>query len=277
MIKTCQEGYDLIRNGINSDEPFFVGRSGSTEARVCSAFIDNVDYLMANKDSRGWYDQVAGIAGIYPYTRESLENFVKEYIASCSQMQVVGSWLGKHEDLLMNPKADKVPLRALDVINENPWTTALEGKRVVVVHPFLSTINYQYARRETWDHANWCPKFGELSIVQTRFNEQLQNGGYTSWEDELERIKKNLNFDYDVALIGCGCLGAMVGAHVFQSGKKAIHMGGCLQLLFGIRGSRWEGIPEYAALMNDDWARPFPDDRSDTIPEFAPHDKNAYT
>ena len=45
-------------------------------------------------------------------------------------------------------------------------------------------------------------------------------------------------------------------------------MGGSLQLLFGIRGKRWEttkygsgffqdGIGKYPTLMNDSWIRPF--------------------
>ena len=73
--------------------------------------------------------------------------------------------------------------------------------------------------------------------------------------------------DYDVALIGCGAYGFPLGAYVKRQGKKAVHLGGALQLLFGIRGKRWEdpnygvqawGIPygSYSNLMNEFWIRP---------------------
>ena len=55
--------------------------------------------------------------------------------------------------------------------------------------------------------------------------------------------------------------------HVKKKGKKAVHLGGALQLLFGIRGKRWEnpnygvkewGIPygSYSTLINPYWASP---------------------
>ena len=41
-------------------------------------------------------------------------------------------------------------------------------------------------------------------------------------------------------------------------GRPALHLGGALQLLFGIRGRRWEAMPRFAALMNEAWVRPLP-------------------
>lgn len=52
-----------------------------------------------------------------------------------------------------------------------------------------------------------------------------------------------------------------------KMGKQAIHLGGVLQLLFGIKGNRWEnpnygvkewGIPygSYSNLINDFWIKP---------------------
>jgi hypothetical protein len=73
--------------------------------------------------------------------------------------------------------------------------------------------------------------------------------------------------DYDICLIGCGAYGFHLAAHVKRTGKKAVHLGGALQLLFGIKGKRWEDpyygvhkwkIPygSYTNLMNEFWVRP---------------------
>jgi hypothetical protein len=67
--------------------------------------------------------------------------------------------------------------------------------------------------------------------------------------------------NYDICLIGCGAYGFPLAAHVKRSGKKAVHLGGSLQLLFGIRGKRWENPNyhtqyNYAKLMNEHWVKP---------------------
>jgi hypothetical protein len=67
--------------------------------------------------------------------------------------------------------------------------------------------------------------------------------------------------DFDVCLIGCGAYGFPLAAHVKRMGRKAVHFGGSLQLLFGIKGKRWEDpnynpVYNYAKLMNEHWIRP---------------------
>lgn len=74
-------------------------------------------------------------------------------------------------------------------------------------------------------------------------------------------MKKEIDkVDYDICLIGCGAYGFPLAAHVKRTGKKAIHLGGGLQLLFGIRGKRWDMRDEYKSLMNEYWIRPSEDE-----------------
>lgn len=75
---------------------------------------------------------------------------------------------------------------------------------------------------------------------------------------------------YDVVLIGCGAYGFPLAAHAKRTGHQAIHLGGALQLLFGIKGNRWEdesmckkwGLPTgaYTSLFNAYWVRPSNDE-----------------
>ena len=49
----------------------------------------------------------------------------------------------------------------------HPWSAALAGKRVLVVHPFKTTIERQYARREQlFPGTDILPQFADLRIVQ---------------------------------------------------------------------------------------------------------------
>ena len=64
------------------------------------------------------------------------------------------------------------------------------------------------------------------------------------------------NKKFDIALIGCGAYGLPLAGHVKRLGKIGIHMGGCLQLLFGIKGKRWDNNPSVNKFYNDNWVRP---------------------
>lgn len=88
------------------------------------------------------------------------------------------------------------------------------------------------------------------------------NNNFKDWFEALDWMKAEMNkTDYDICLIGCGAYGFPLAAHAKRQGKKAIHLGGSLQLLFGIKGVRWENPNynpkyNYAALMNQYWIKP---------------------
>ena len=61
-----------------------------------------------------------------------------------------------------------------------------------------------------------------------------------------------------MAIIGAGAYGLPLAAHVKRLGKKAVHLGGATQILFGIRGKRWDEMPFFQKLYNEHWVRPLP-------------------
>jgi len=64
--------------------------------------------------------------------------------------------------------------------------------------------------------------------------------------------------DFDIALIASGPFGLPLGAMIKKSGRQAIHIGGALQLFFGIIGKRWESpdMP-HSKFFNEHWKRPY--------------------
>jgi len=75
----------------------------------------------------------------------------------------------------------------------------------------------------------------------------------------LESMKQKIeNIDFDICIIGCGAYGFPLAAHVKRMGKKAFHLAGVTQLLFGIKGRRWEEseVWPYMNLFNENWVRP---------------------
>jgi len=90
---------------------------------------------------------------------------------------------------------------------------------------------------------------------------------FSDWFAALESMKNAMDkVEYDICLIGCGAYGFPLAAHAKRRGKKGFHMGGSLQLLFGIRGKRWENpdynpFYNYARLMNEHWIKPSEEER----------------
>ncbi len=71
--------------------------------------------------------------------------------------------------------------------------------------------------------------------------------------------------EYDVVLIGVGANSLPLCRIAKELGKVAIHLGGALQMMFGIRGVRWDTMPFFVENYNEFWK--YPD--NDETPEGA--------
>ena len=88
--------------------------------------------------------------------------------------------------------------------------------------------------------------------------------GYTfqtqaATEAMLAFMQRRINAaDFEVALIGAGAYGLPLAAYCRSLGKQAIQTSGATQILFGIKGRRWDDHPVISKLYNDAWVRPAP-------------------
>jgi hypothetical protein len=139
----------------------------------------------------------------------------------------------------------------------NPWSVALEGRKVLVIHPFADSIEAQYRRRKLlFRDQRVLPDF-QLTTVRAVQSLAGSKTPFMDWFEALawmqEEVKKA---DFDVAIIGAGSYGLPLSAYVKSLGKVSIHMGGATQILFGIRGKRWDNMKEFSEIINEHWVRP---------------------
>ena len=110
------------------------------------------------------------------------------------------------------------------------------------------------------------PQF-ELTTIKAVQSLAGEKVGFEDWFEALDYMKAEIDkVDYDICLIGAGAYGFPLAAYVKSIGKKAVHVGGSLKLMFGIKGKRWEnplyGVQElgiqgkYPALFNEHWIYP---------------------
>ena len=133
---------------------------------------------------------------------------------------------------------------------------------MVVVHPFAGTIAKQYreARTHLFKNPAVLPEF-ELRTVRAVQSLAGAATGFKDWFDAMEYMQREIACeDFDVALIGAGAYGLPLAAYVKSLGKIAIHLGGPTQLLFGIKGKRWDHIRTASRMYNRYWVRPAPEE-----------------
>jgi hypothetical protein len=181
-------------------------------------------------------------------------------IKDLSNVDILGSWL--NEESFFNyelSNAKKVMLEDLEpFFTPNPWTKSLEHKKVLVLHPFAETIKSQYQRRETLFDNGLLPQF-DLEVIPAVQSIAGQKTEFNDWFAALDSMKEQITKrDFDICILGCGAYGFPLASFVKNMGKQSIHIGGATQLLFGIKGKRWEKfiVYPYANLFNENWVRP---------------------
>lgn len=277
----------IIYDVLTADEPCMIARFGSTELTCLANYVgvhqQNEQYFkyFKGKSFPWWWEvniinQMQNWSGFFPARVDKIEQFCKLMLEDIPEVDVLGSWL-LNEQLFENElqSAQKVHLRLLEPFwSESSWSKALKGKKIVVVHPFADTFAQQYLQRQfLFNNKEVLPNFESLRVIKAVQTLGEGDTRFKDWFEALDYMKAEIDkLDYDVCLIGCGAYGFHLAAHVKRSGKKGIHLGGALQLLFGVRGKRWEdpnygvkewGIPSgsYSNLMNEYWVRPDETDR----------------
>jgi len=278
---TNQECADWIKNRLLSGEPTMIARFGSVE--LANLLEYNYHYVHKQKKSfleklysyahnnrslvYDWNERQAlkYNAGFFPNDKESITRFYNLMIESMKELDLLGSWV-KGENLLRHnfPYAKICRLGDLEpYFQPIPWSIALEGKKVLVIHPFEDSIKSQYLEHRTklFKNPQVLPEF-HLSTVKAVQSIGGVSNRFKTWFEALEFMKQQIDsIDFDIAIIGCGAYGFPLAAHVKKNGKQAIHLGGATQLLFGIRGKRWDEDPRYSNFINNFWKRPLEDER----------------
>ncbi len=256
-----QDASDIIEAGLKCDKPFMVARLGGIELDAMIRINKNNSKfkLLPNTKRDGNFGSLASNAGFFPVDDALLKKFYELMRADLHDVDILGSW--RRREIFFKKElreAKKIHLADIEpYLHVNPWSKALKEKKVLVVHPFSESIQEQYRRRSyLFDNKDVLPEF-ELITLKAVQSIAGNNSGFTTWFDALDYMKNQVStLDFDIAIIGCGAYGFPLAAHVKRIGKKAIHMGGATQILFGIRGRRWETNERIAPLMNDYWVRP---------------------
>ncbi|WP_051335412.1 hypothetical protein [Methylocapsa acidiphila] len=267
-------GGPLLAEAIRCARPLAAGKIGFTELLALNHFLKRDAALTKNRKPEPYpryaFETLYINSGVFPQQDEFYDKFGAIYRNAVSDMDILVSWELQGEYKIFNSlgrRATLVPWGAVDpFLSDKPWSEALQGKRVLVVSPFAASIQKQYARRTSiWQDPRVLPEFTLLTILPP-FSAGLVPPKHPDWIAALNDLKAQMDAqNYDVALIGAGAFSLPLATHAKQHGKVGIHMGGTLQVLFGVYGNRWKDNKAFHQYINENWVRPSPSETPDTV------------
>jgi hypothetical protein len=272
-----QAASDLVKDRLSSPSPCMISRLGSTELWAILQYIDTVrdsrcfllkatEFIQGKIGPFWWEDylkfQMQNWSGFFPADESSLSAFGERMLKDIQNIDVLGSWLpGERRLAHLFPMANVVKLEDLEpYYHGNPWSEILRDKVVLVVHPFEASIKSQYAKRETlFGDPRILPRFQLKTLKAVQSIAGNAPDGFSSWFSALDWMCEQIqNTEFDIAIIGAGAYGLPLASFVKGIGKKSVHLGGPTQILFGIRGNRWDERPFFQKLFNENWIKPLP-------------------
>jgi hypothetical protein len=263
-------GNDAILALLKSNRPFLVGRLGHAESVVAGlvlamdelhfgrCFFDKVKYKIYENDE------------FWPVDDQLVMRQGRDAVVEMQHFDVCICWDTFMERFfsryLVPAECPRVDFYALEPFcHATPWSSGLAGKKVLVICPYPRTVLRQYEKRKLlWPDERILPDF-KLFTMKSVYGRPSAPGCAT-WFDALDKMYQDaMQIDFDVAILACGPFAIPLGARFKRAGRSAITMCGVTQILFGIKGKRWDDRPYVSRFYNEHWVRP----DQEELPDFA--------
>lgn len=265
----------IYRMSINQycKDPYFIGRLSGNETRLAQCVHEkNIPGFLIRQLKDG--------AGINFVNKKDIFDYTNEYISSCINTTTLCHW-GNHKNScmaqqgyfllqkLMNtyPNKKYIHSRILEPFYEfenKEYEPPFQNLNILIIHSHKETIEKQI---QTLDTLFDKPIF--VNCTFTLIQPPRQNAGFcdgkswsyhfNNWKNKLDEELKNHSFD--TSLVSAGGFGMITCNYLFTKHKlNTIYVGGGLQLLFGIKGARWNNHPIISNLYNKNWTNVLPND-----------------
>ena len=254
---------ELIKQCIQQKRPMSFGKLGAVETDC-----------LANSEIQKtvvWGENLGINAGVFPLTQQIVNRWSAEYIEAIQSLDACVEWWYQKDSALLD-KYNPTRLISNDIddllpfyLKQESWHYCLEQKTVLVVHPMAATILSQFKKYSyLWPGA----KIKELITVPSYYPPWLtESHPYQNFFDCLAAMQNQIaQHKFDFAIVGAGAYSLLLLKFIKELGVPCVHLGGQTQLLFGIRGKRWE--TEYTEAWREKnfynsstlWVRPLPAD-----------------
>lgn len=266
------EASQKIKAAIEEKQPFAAGRIGGIEIRWLHWLLDGGHATMG-------MDELHTNVGLFPNDPALFREFLEIYGRSLAPLDLLGIWYGKNEARLyrefkMTASITEVSpillnMEEIAIGIDTSWISALAGKKVIVISSFANLIK-ERANEAAWNlywngRLAWPIGAEFLALPFPYGQEPSTTETYGNSVRLLESFKEtwaSVISAADVVLAGCGGYALPLLAWTKSLGKPSIHLASHVQVLFGIKGGRWDHRDgTLAHLYNNHWVRPSAQER----------------
>jgi hypothetical protein len=265
---------NYLEEKLKTNQPFLIPRIAGIENNFAYLGVCITNNKITNEQFSYIKNVVSAMknnAGIKLSSMKSILKYSQMYLEAFNLCDAYFDWdptgnyihhiALSHDFITTNFNKKRFWAVSLDIfhnIYNNPWTQALNGKRLLIVSPFIESMKlkvnvlseiYGVDLFPNCEFSFICPPQTHATSNSEEFDIELEK-----FMDEIKKIKDT----FDIALCSCGGYGNLVCAELYKLDKSAIYVGGVLQMFFGIYGNRWltERPDVLRLFMNKHWSRP---------------------
>ena len=268
-----QSTIDLFSSIMMRDEALFFGRVGGNEYDATRNHHNNPNYFNNTeiytfvmsflREHAGYFDYSNSKKLFYHYLdalADCYRNMEYVFYANPNLINPIQSGIMPDDGFLLEVLEGKTAFCYGFMEGVIPFMDSFkkwgEGKRILVVSPFEKSLKHQYAQRDKIMNNYVYPDF-ELVTYKTPilYNDGTETkeelGTITdNWEQEWQRMAEEIDkIDFDIAWLSCATYSPLLGDYiVHRMGKKAIYVGGILNMYFNIYGGRFKNYTSYCNL-----------------------------
>lgn len=262
-----QEAFDHLKSILNKNQPHILLRLGMTETGYMDFWMreNNLNEMFVKSLLSGQSKHWLECTGFFPVEKNYIERFLNLYaeiIYSISKTPFQATYMEtKPSEVLDNvfKKCTRLE-QGLNPFYNNPiFQSELKDKKLCIVTCFPESFKKQCNKLELlFDDkrlVNLNPK--NITFVKSpphKFISTEKENRFSNWFEALDQMTEDITHsNYEILLTSCGAYSLPLCYHAFKSNKIAFNLGGGLQLLFGIKGKRWND-PFYK--FNEHWISP---------------------
>lgn len=211
---------------------------------------------------------------------DALDDWSQQTIKALQTLDAVVTWNPEEKSQELEvlafyaPKAQQIPLRALEpYYSDTKYTMQMTQGKIAVVSPFAASIEKQWLKKSQLFpdpifgsessasskqeivaiQSHYGPFMTVLDTTKTWSKDILEKGPNAAIQHLTERV---INSGARYAFVGIGALSLPLVAALKAKGIVAIHTGGATQIMFGVKGHRWQNHAVISKFFNEHWISP---------------------
>ena len=197
-ILGIEQGRSILKQAVINGAPFMAARFGTTEGAALvnywkTRFKYGDDF---SKYPQNFLNQICTCSGFFPNSKKDIWKWAELETEACVDLDLLGVMHFLNEEWIVRnfcSQTSLIPNGGL-ASAAHGWAHVLEGKKVLVVHPFTDTIRSQYEnnREKIFPGTNALPLFDLKCVKAVQTIADQEDVRFETWFDALDYMTEEV-------------------------------------------------------------------------------------